>query len=1131
MANLTGQNISSSYQQLVTLGTGTTITNGTGSLITNLAVTASWAQNAVTASFALNAGSQNTGSLMVTGSVSSNVLTFTKGDGSAFNLTVNTGSAVAPNTGSLMVTGSATNNVITFTKGDGSTFNVTVATGSAVTVNTGSLMVTGSVASNVLTFTKGDGSTFNLTVATGSTAVTASYALNAERLGGDLPAFYATATSVTNLSSSVASRLTIDEAIISGLTAATSSYALKTEVSGAFASTSASFSTRLTTDEAIITSLVAATGSYALKTEVSGAFNSVSSSFATRLTTDEAIITSLVAATSSYARTNVNNTFTGTQTFDNIAVNGTASIAYLQSVTGSAKIIGDAFIILNNDTPALRYAGIKVIDSGSANVTASFLFDGQTNDWFYEYQSGDPTNFGVVLFGPEYGTLGSPIYPTANQLQKGTGGHHMTGSNISDDGALVTISVPVSVTGAVTASAGFSGNLVGNASTATSASFATTASYLSGQVPTLSGELQFNNVIGEIYGSVASPVTGNLTISSTSLKRNGSVAVVFHTGSTEPTVTGGTIAKKTGIYSGTDLNVISFTNVDGTNYIQGIAGAGITTVPSASVAISASYALTASFATTASFASFATSASFAPSTPAFPFTGSAIITGSLIVTGSTNLNGRLAFANTATGGVIISNYTGSMTSQTYTLIGNNIVEVAETGTDNVQIGHGSRIVNGSRNNAVVIGAGTSAAQDTVLIGGSGTANVADGVAVGKSIVVSGDNGVGIGSGANVAGAGAIGIGKSIVTTAAGEINIGNKFRFNSGSNGIINLVDDVSVSGSVTATSFIGTVTSASYALFATTAETANTASYVTGQAEGGLTGDLQFTNILGEIYGNAFTPTTGSITISAISTKRQGAVAVVFHTGSSEPAVSGGTVAKKVGNYSTTDLNVITFTKLVGNNYLEYIAGAPVTSVVSASYAVTASFAQNAANIFPFTGAAVISGSLNISGSVGASNVVMNNTDTFTSSAKIQEIVTCTQAEYNSVSGSANASQTLYVITDATGGGQFVSGSLTSNVNALTIASTTASLNCQAGNFFTLTLAASANTFLNPTNIQAGQTINLRVTQPTPNTGSISFASTIKQVSGSAYTPTALASAVDILTFVAFDTSSLNLANLKKFV
>jgi len=109
-----------------------------------------------------------TGSLMVTGSVSSNTLTFTKGDGSTFNLTVNTGSAATVNTGSLMVTGSVSSNTLTFTKGDGSTFNLTVNTGSAVTVNTSSLMVTGSVSSNTLTFTKGDGSTFNLTVATGS---------------------------------------------------------------------------------------------------------------------------------------------------------------------------------------------------------------------------------------------------------------------------------------------------------------------------------------------------------------------------------------------------------------------------------------------------------------------------------------------------------------------------------------------------------------------------------------------------------------------------------------------------------------------------------------------------------------------------------------------------------------------------------------------------------------------------------------------------------------------------------------------------------------------------------------------------------------------------------------------------
>ena len=88
-------------------------------------------------------------------------------------------------------------------------------------------------------------------------------------------------------------------------------------------------------------------------------------------------------ASSSFAKVAENNVFTGTQTFNNIAVNGTGSFAYIQSVTGSAKIIGDNYIILNNDTPTERYAGIVVQDSGSGSplTTASLEFDGQSNDW------------------------------------------------------------------------------------------------------------------------------------------------------------------------------------------------------------------------------------------------------------------------------------------------------------------------------------------------------------------------------------------------------------------------------------------------------------------------------------------------------------------------------------------------------------------------------------------------------------------------------------------------------------------------------------------------------------------------------------------------------------------------------
>ena len=157
---------------------------------------------------------------------------------------------------------------------------------------------------------------------------------------------------------------------------------------------------------------------------------------------------------STVARTNGNNTFSGDQTFSNISVTGTGSFNYIESITGSAKIIGDAYIVVNNATPAERYAGIKVFDSGSAGVTASLEFDGETNDWFYEYSDdgGTTTDHGVVIFGAEYNTKGSPTYPINNTLQKGTGTHHLADSNITDTGTLITLGSNTSITGTIVAS-------------------------------------------------------------------------------------------------------------------------------------------------------------------------------------------------------------------------------------------------------------------------------------------------------------------------------------------------------------------------------------------------------------------------------------------------------------------------------------------------------------------------------------------------------------------------------------------------------------------------------------------------------------------------------------------------------
>ena len=141
-----------------------------------------------------------------------------------------------------------------------------------------------------------------------------------------------------------------------------------------------------------------------------------------------------------------------------------ASIGYLTAVTGSVTKIGDAYILLNtNDVN--RYAGIQIEDSGSAtptNFTASLNWDSQTNDWFYEYtSSGDPDNFGIVMFGPEYNTKGSPTYNTANTILKGNGGHHILDSSITDDGTDVVVSANISASGFISASTyyGDGGNL------------------------------------------------------------------------------------------------------------------------------------------------------------------------------------------------------------------------------------------------------------------------------------------------------------------------------------------------------------------------------------------------------------------------------------------------------------------------------------------------------------------------------------------------------------------------------------------------------------------------------------------------------------------------------------------------
>jgi hypothetical protein len=185
--------------------------------------------------------------------------------------------------------------------------------------------------------------------------------------------------------------------------------------------------------------------------------NAFSASAITRLnnleTTTQSLdqrLDSFEAVSSSYARTDVNNTFSGLQTFNNISVNGTASFAYIESVTGSAKIIGDAFIVLNVSVPAERFGGLQVVDSGSGFTTSSFLYDGLNNNWVFQHEGSEDSGSSVAIFGPlSLDGLGTEVGLTENRIPKAVTdhGHHIGDSNITDTGTIVSINSNTQVTG------------------------------------------------------------------------------------------------------------------------------------------------------------------------------------------------------------------------------------------------------------------------------------------------------------------------------------------------------------------------------------------------------------------------------------------------------------------------------------------------------------------------------------------------------------------------------------------------------------------------------------------------------------------------------------------------------------
>ena len=108
------------------------------------------------------------------------------------------------------------------------------------------------------------------------------------------------------------------------------------------------------------------------------------------------------------------------------------------------------------------------------------------------------------------------------------------------------------------------------------------------------------------------------------------------------------------------------------------------------------------------------------------------------------------------------------------------------------------------------------------------------------------------------------------------------------------------------------------------------------------------------------------------------------------------------------------------------------------------------------------------------------------------------------------------------------IKGSVVGSVGTLTDAAGTTTIDCSLGNFFTYS-ALATDTILTATNIQAGQTINVKFTQnATPSL--FTFDGMFEFADGTAFVVSTTAGAVDVMTFISFDGTTLQATGINNF-
>jgi len=138
-------------------------------------------------------------------------------------------------------------------------------------------------------------------------------------------------------------------------------------------------------------------------------------------------------------------------------------------ITSSQVDIGDNIIRVNALFPFKKYAGLEAIDSGSSpRVTASVLWNSETNTWFINHKNSNKVTSSYIIVGPKSGNFGEPKPLESNKITKGTPGglgNEITSSKLTDDGTTLTyfgshVSLPALTASSVTVSG--VANFVGN---------------------------------------------------------------------------------------------------------------------------------------------------------------------------------------------------------------------------------------------------------------------------------------------------------------------------------------------------------------------------------------------------------------------------------------------------------------------------------------------------------------------------------------------------------------------------------------------------------------------------------------------------------------------------------------------